>query len=284
MILPPIVLYYIFRYIPMPGVMLGFQQYTIAGFRGWVGFDNFIQLFNTYYFWESFRNSWVFVAFEYIFLVPAPIIFALLLNELRVKWYKRTVQTISTLPHFITWVVIAGIFIQLLSPSFGYVNMVIKALGGDAVAFLNKASWFPWLFTFMRAWKQVGYGSIIYLAALSGIDPQLYEAAVIDGASRIRQTWHVTLPGIRNTILVLFVLSFSGVLDGMFEPIFVLRNDMIRSTAEVLDTYTYTLGILRGRFSLATSVGLFKALISMVLLFTANFLSKKVTEDRRSIL
>jgi len=284
MILPPLVLYYVFRYVPMPGIMIGFQQYGLSGFKYWVGFRNFNVAFSTFFFWEAFRNSWVFVAFGYLFVTPSPIIFALLMNEIRIKWYKKSVQTISTLPHFITWVVIAGLFIQLLSPSTGYINLLIRFFGGQPIFFMSNAALFPWLFTFMRIWKNVGYSSIIYLAALSGIDPQLYEAAVIDGASRIKQVWHITLPGIRNTILVLVVLSFSSVLAGMFEPIFVLKNPMNRSTAEVLDTYIYSIGIIQGKFNIATAVGLFKALISMFLLFLANFLSKRVTEDGRSIL
>jgi len=284
MILPPLLLYYVFRYIPMPGIMLAFQRYGISGFKYWVGVENFQYVFNTPFFWRAFRNNWVFVFFSYAFVTPAPILFALLLNEIRVKWYKKTVQTISTLPNFVTWVVIAGIFIQLLSPSRGYVNYVIEFFGGEPIYFLSKPALFPWLFTFMRIWKGVGYSSIIYLAALAGVDPQLYEAAVIDGAGRLRQTWHVTLPGIRNTIVVLIVLSFASVLNGLFEPIFVLKNAYIESTAEILSTYIFNLGITRGKYYLATAIGLFKSSISMVLLFMANFLSKRVTEDGRSIL
>lgn len=268
----------------MPGIMLAFQRYTISGFKYWVGFENFKYVFNTPFFWRAFRNNWVFVAFSYVFITPAPILFALLLNEIRVRWYKKTVQTISTLPNFVTWVVIAGIFMQLLSPTRGYVNQLIEFFGGESIYFLSKPALFPWLFTFMRIWKGVGYSSIIYLAALAGVDPQLYEAAVIDGAGRLKQTWHVTLPGIRNTIVVLVVLSFSRVLNGMFEPIFVLKNAYIESTAEILSTYIYNLGITRGKYYLATAIGLFKSLISMFLLFMANFLSKRVTEDGRSIL
>lgn len=284
MILPPLLIYYVFRYIPMPGIMLAFQRYTISGFKYWVGFENFKYVFNTPFFWEAFRNNWVFVGFSYAFVTPAPIIFALLLNEIRVRWYKKTVQTISTLPNFVTWVVIAGIFMQLLSPSTGYVNYLIEFFGGESIYFLSKPALFPWLFTFMRIWKGVGYSAIIYLAALAGVDPQLYEAAVIDGAGKLRQTWHVTLPGIRNMIVVLVVLSFASVLSGLFEPIFVLKNAYIRSTAEILSTYIFNLGITRGKYYLATAIGLFKSLISMALLLMANFLSKKVTEDGRSIL
>ncbi|MBN2852040.1 MAG: sugar ABC transporter permease [Clostridia bacterium] len=284
MIATPLILYYIFHYIPMPGIIIGFQQYGLSGFKYWVGFNNFKTAFATFFFWEAFRNSWVFVAFGYIFVTPTPIIFALLMNEVRIKWFKKGVQTISTLPHFVTWVVIGGLFIQLLSPSTGYINLLIKFFGGQPIFFMSNAALFPWMFTFIRIWKNVGYSAIIYLAALSGIDPQLYEAAVIDGANKLRQVWHITLPGIRTTILVLVVLSFSSVLSGMFEPIFILKNSMNRSTAEVLDTYIYSVGIIQGKFNIATAVGLFKAVISMFLLFTANFLSKRVTEDGRSIL
>jgi len=284
MMLPPLVLYYVFKYIPMPGIMIGFQSYTLSGFHYWVGFSNFAKAFSTFFFWEAFRNSWVFVGFRYIFITPAPIIFALLMNEVRINWYKKTVQTVSTLPHFLTWVVVGGLFIQLLSPSTGYVNLLIKFFGGTPIFFMARAALFPWLFTLMRIWKGIGYSAIIYLAALSGIDPQLYEAAVIDGASKLKQVWHITLPGIKTTILVLLVLSFSHVLNGMFEPIFILKNPMNRSSSEILDTYIYSVGILQGKFNVATAVGLFKAGISMFLLFTANFLSKRVTEDGRSIL
>ena len=284
MMLPPLLLYYLFKYVPMPGIMIGFQNYTLSGFHYWVGFNNFAKAFSTFFFWEAFRNSWIFVGFRYIFITPSPIIFALLMNEIRVKWYKKSVQTISTLPHFLTWVVIGGLFIQLLSPSTGYVNLVIKFFGGEPIFFMARAALFPWLFTFMRIWKGIGYSAIIYLAALSGIDPQLYEASVIDGANKLKQVWHITIPGIKTTILVLLVLSFSRVLNGMFEPIFILKNDMNRRSSEILDTYIYSVGILQGKFNVATAVGLFKAGISMFLLFTANFLSKRVTEDRRSIL
>lgn len=284
MIAVPLVLYYVFRYIPMPGVIIAFQQYSLSGFKYWVGVNNFNTIFSTYFFWEAFRNNWVFVGFGYFFVTPSPIIFALLINEIRVRWYKKSVQTVSTLPNFVTWVVIGGLFIQLLSPSTGYVNLVIKFFGGTPIFFMSRSALFPWLFTFMRIWKGVGYGAIIYLAALSGIDPQLYEASVIDGANKLKQVWHITLPGIRNTILVLIVLSFSHVLKGFFEPIFILKNPMNRSRSEILDTYIYTIGILQGKFNIATAVGLFKSLISMFLLFFANFMSKRFTEDGRSIL
>ncbi|NSW90704.1 MAG: sugar ABC transporter permease [Firmicutes bacterium] len=283
MILPVVVWYIIFAYVPMPGIAIAFADFKVSGFKGWVGFDNFKFIFNLKFFWQSFFNTWVFVIYNYIFGFPAPIILALLLNELRHKYFKKFIQTISTLPNFISWVVVSGMWITLLSPSTGYVNYIIKALGGEPVYFLSKASMFPALFTFIRIWKGIGYSSIIYLAAIAGIDPELYESASIDGATRLQQSWHITLPGIKYTVLVIFVLSFTGVLN-LFEPIYVLKNPMIESTAEVLDTYIYSMGVVQARYPLATAMGLFKATISLALVLLSNFLSKKLTEDNRSIL
>jgi len=284
MIAPALILYFIFHYIPLPGIALAFADFRVGGFRGWVGLENFRYAFNLNFFWQSFINTWRFELLDYMFGFPAPIIFALLLNELRVKRFKKIVQTISTLPNFISWVVIGGIFISILSPSTGYVNALIKSLGGEPIYFLSKPKLFPWLFTFMRIWKGVGYGSIIYLAALSGLDPELYEAAVLDGAGRWKQIIHITLPGIKPTILIMFVLSFAGAMGGLFEPMYVLKNPMIAETAEVLDTYTYDVGLVKARYSLSTAIGVFKSTISLALILLTNFLSKKLTEDGKSIL
>ena len=175
-------------------------------------------------------------------------------------------------------------FISLLSPSTGYVNSVIRLFGGEPIYFLSKPRLFPWLFTLMRIWKGVGYGSIIYLAALAGVDPELYEATVIDGANRWQQTIHITLPGIKPTILIKFVLSFSGAMAGLFTPMYVLKNPMIAETAETLGTYTYNVGLIKARYSLSTAIGLFKSSISLVLIIITNIISRHMTEDGRSIL
>lgn len=283
MFLAPLIYYVVFHYIPMVGVVIAFADYRMSGFREWVGFKNFRFIFNLAFFWKSFWNTWFFVLLRYIFVFPAPIILALLMNEIRVGWAKKTVQTVSTLPHFLTWVIVGGIWMSLLSPSTGYVNQVIKALGGKPYFFMADAQLFPWLFTFLRIWKEVGFGTIIFLAALAGISPELYESAVMDGASRWQQTIHITLPSIMQVILVVFVLSFTGVLN-LFEPIYVLRNPHIQSTAEVLDTYVYDMGIVQARYSYATAVGLFKSSISLVMVLFANFLSRRFTEDKRGIL
>ncbi|NLC69219.1 MAG: sugar ABC transporter permease [Clostridiaceae bacterium] len=283
MIAPVFILCTIFHYIPLPGIALAFADFRISGFKEWVGFKNFQYIFNLNFFWDAFRNNWVFILLRYIFIFPSPVIFAILLNEIRSKIFKKAIQTISTLPHFISWVVIAGIFISILSPKTGYVNYAIQALGGKPIYFLSKPKLFPFLFTLMSIWKEVGYSAIIYLAALSGIDPELYEAAIIDGANRWKQTLYITLPGIKGTILVMFILSFAGIMGGLFEPIFVLKNPMIEETAEVLDTYIYDIGLVKAKYSLATAVGLFKSVISLVFVMAANVFSKLLTEDKKSI-
>lgn len=283
MFLVPLIYYVVFHYIPMAGVVIAFADYRMSGFREWVGFKNFRFIFNLAFFWKAFWNTWFFVLLRYLFVFPAPIVLALLMNEIRVAWAKKMVQTVSTLPHFLTWVIVGGIWISLLSPSTGYVNKLIEAFGGKPYFFMADAELFPWLFTFLRIWKEVGFGTIIFLAALAGINPELYESAVMDGATRWQQTIYITLPAIMQVILVVFVLSFTGVLN-LFEPIYVLRNPHIQSTAEVLDTYVYDMGIVQARYSYATAVGLFKSTISLVLVLFANYLSRRFTEDNRGIL
>ena len=283
MFLAPFVYFIVFHYVPMAGLALAFADFRIGGFRGWIGLENFRFLFNLHFFWKAFRNTWVFVLLRYLIVFPAPIILALFLNEIRNKAYKKTIQTLTTVPHFLTWVIIAGIWMSLLSPSHGYVNDIIAALGGEPIFFFSKAKLFPWIFTGIRVWKETGYAAIIYFASLATIDPELYESAVIDGANRRQQTFRITIPGISQMILVVFVLSFTNVLN-LFEPIFVLKNPMIDSTAEVLDTYVYTIGIVNARYSLATAMGLFKSTISLVLLIAANILSKRFTESGEGII
>ncbi len=279
----PFIYYIVFHYLPMVGVLMAFADYRPSGFRKWVGFDNFKFLFNLLYFWKAFRNTWYIVLLRYLFVFPAPIVLVLFLNEVRAPGFKKTVQTITVLPHFLTWVVIAGIWITLLSPTRGYINEIIKAFGGKPIFFFAKPALFPWLFTGIRIWKEVGYAAIIYLAALAGVNPELYESAVIDGANRWQQTMTITIPSIKQVILVLFVLSFTNVLN-LFEPIFVLKNPMIESTAEVLDTYVYTIGVVQARWPLATAMGLFKSTISLFFVIGANALSKRFTEDRQGII
>lgn len=286
MILPALLLTFLFRYVTMPfGLLMPFMDWRTSGFQGWAGLQHFQAMFKLHYFWQAFANQWVFIVLGYLFSFPAPIILALLLNEIRWKTYKKTVQTLTTLPHFVNWVVIGGIFVtNLLSPKYGFLNDIIRFFGGKPVYFMSLPWLFPWLFTIMRIWKGAGYSCIIYLAALAAIDTEQYEAAVVDGAGRWRQTWHVTLPGIRPTVVALLIMSFASVMGGLFEPILVLKNSMIDSTAEVLDTYIYAVGVVSGKYGIGAAAGLFKQVIDIILLLSVNFLSKHFTEDKRSIL
>ncbi len=283
MIAPAVILYTLFHYLPLPGVAIAFTKFNISGFQEWVGFDNFKFIFNLNNFWRAFLNNWKYIFLNYVFIFPASIILALLFNELRLMWFKKTIQTISILPHFVSWAVIGGIWMLLLSPSSGYINNVIKMFGGDPIYFFGNVRWFPFLYTFIAVWKGVGYGSIIYLAALSGINGELYEAAAIDGAGRWKQAVHITMPCLKPTILIMFVLSFASVLN-LFEPLYVLSNPLVQESAMVLDTYIYETGILKGRYDIATAMGLFKSTISLALVLLSNYLSTKLTEDGESIL
>ena len=284
MIAPALLLTLLFVYIPLPGKLIAFTDWRISGYQKWVGFANFRAIFKLDYFWNAFFNQWRLIFLGYLFGFPAPIILALLLNEVRAKSYKKIVQTITVLPNFINWVVVGSIFIALLSPRYGYVNDILQIIGLKPIYFLSKPKLYPFLFTAFRMWKGVGYSAIIYLAALSGVDPQLYEAAVIDGAGRLKQTQHITLPALAPTVIILFVLSMANVFAGYFEPALILKNPMISSRAEILDTYIYEVGLVRAKYSVGAAVGLFKTSIGMVLLFFANWLSKRITPDKRSIL
>ncbi len=283
MVLPAVILLTIFHYLPLPGVAIAFAKYNIGGFQEWVGFENFQYIFKLNNFWRAFLNNWMYVALNYVFIFPSSIILAILFNEVRIRPYKKFVQTISTLPHFLSWAVVGGIWMLLLSPSNGYINQIIEALGGEPIYFFANNTTFPLLYTVIAIWKSVGYNSIIYLAALSGIGLELYEAAAIDGAGRWKQTLHITLPGLKPTILVMFVLSFASILN-LFEPLYVLSNAMVRESSMVLDTYIFQSGIMQGRYDISTAMGLFKSTISLVLVLASNFLSKRLTEDGQSIL
>jgi putative aldouronate transport system permease protein len=285
MILPALLLTFLFKYVEMPfGFLMPFMDYRTSGFQGWAGLEHFRQMFRLHYFWQAFFNQWVFIIQYYLFLFPAPILLALMLNELRMKAFKKTVQTLTVLPHFVNWVVISGIFINLLSPKYGLVNDIIRFFGGEPIYFMSLPRLFPWLFTGMRLWKGVGYSTIIYLATLASVDPEQYEAAVVDGAGRLRQTWHVTLPGIRPTVVALLIMSFANIMGGLFEPILMLKNSMIDSTAEVLDTYIYAVGVVQGKYGIGAAAGMFEKAIDIVLLLVVNRLSRHLTEDKRSIL
>mgnify|MGYP002400176333 FL=1 len=284
MSLPFIILVLIFNYFPLVGWTMAFQNYkpTLPFFQQeWVGLEHFIRLFSDDRFYLVLRNTIAMSVLGLTFGFVVPIIFALLLNEVRVTFFKRTVQTISYLPHFVSWVVIAGIVKELLSVDNGVVNELLMTIGliDKPINFMAEGKYFWWILTFSDIWKETGWNAIIYLAAMSGIDPQLYEAAKVDGASRLRQIWHVTLPGIRPTILVLLVLSIGNLIRTGYERQMLLGNALVIEYSEVLDLYALNYGINLGNYSYGTAIGVFSSVISILLIIFANRLAKKFTDS-----
>lgn len=281
LLLPGIVFYLVFRYKPMYGILIAFKDYRFRlGIMGspWVGLAVFKELLGSKEFWLVFRNTVIISSYKLLFGFPAPIILALLLNEVRALAFKRTVQVISYLPYFISWVVLSGIFFQVLSPSAGPVNYVIKALTGRTLYFLGDPSLFRGTIVGLSVWKGVGWGAVIYLAALAGVNPELYEAAYIDGAGRWQRVVHITLPSILPVITILFILNVGSIVEDDFDQIFNLYRPVVYSVADVLSTYTYRKGLNEMRYSLATAVGLFQNVLAFLLVAVANLLSKRVGE------
>lgn len=283
LLLVPAVLYFlIFHYLPMYGVIISFKDYNFKkGILGsdWVGLENFKYMFglNDFYrvFWNSLCLSFLRLAFEF----PIPIILALLLNEISSKRFKKLTQTAIYLPHFISWAVIGGILVNFLSPTWGVVNDLIQRLGFDPIFFLGDPKYFRATAVISSVWKEAGWGTIIYLAAITGIDVEQYEAATVDGANRWQRLIHITLPNIKTTVILMLILRMGSIMSNGFEQIFTLQNTQNLSVSEVFETYTYRVGMLGGRFSFATTVGLFTSVISMIFLLTTNFISKKMGEE-----
>lgn len=273
LLLPGIVYLIIFKYIPMGGIIIAFKDYKFTqGIFGseWIGFENFRLLFESRDFYRVLFNSLYLSFLQLLFEFPAPIIVAILLNEIRHTAFKRVTQTIMYLPHFISWVVLAGMIINFLSPAGGWVNQLIGLFGHEPINFLLKADYFRTIIITAEVWKGVGWGTIIYLAAMTSIDPSLYEAATIDGAGRFQKIRFITLPGIANTIVILLVLKLGHILNNGFEQIFLLYTPATYAVADVFETYTYRIGLMSGRFSYATAVGLFKSVVGTVLILGSN--------------
>ena len=267
----------LFRYLPMWGVLTAFKRYNLyKGFWAseWIGFKYFHQFFTDMYFTRLLRNKILLSFYSILWGFPAPIILALLLNELKDGPFKRISQTISYLPHFISTVIIVGLMMQILA-SDGVVNKLIVLLGMEKINFFMEPKYFRTLYISSGIWQSVGWSSIIYLAAISGIDPQLYDAADIDGANKLRKARHITLPGISNTIVVLLILSIGSLLSVGFEKVYLLQNPAIYETSDIISTYVYRRGIIDGEFGYATAIGLFNSLVSFILLVFSNTLSKK---------
>ena len=282
-ILVPGVLYFmLFKYVPMFGLMIAFQDYKPhIGFMNspWVGLKHFERFFTEPQFWMLFKNTLLLAVYNLVFFFPLPIVLALMLNEVRKELFKRFIQTLMYLPHFVSWVVAVGIFYVLLTTEGGIVNELIARMGMGKIPFLLSEEWFRTMIISQSIWKEVGWGTIIFLAALSGVDLQLYEAARMDGAGRWRQLWHITLPAIRSTIVILFILRLGSFLDTGFEHIFLMLNSMNREVGEVFDTYVYMKGLTQAQYSYSAAVGLFKSLVGLVLVLGANWLAKKFGEE-----
>jgi putative aldouronate transport system permease protein len=282
LLVPAIVYYLVFKYVPMYGVIIAFKDFNFAkGILGsnWIGLENFKYLFSLNDFYKVFFNS-IFLSFlRLLWGFPLPIFLALMLNEMRSLRYKKILQTVVYLPHFISWVVLGGIIISFLSPSWGVVNYLIKAFGGEPIFFMAKAEYFRRIIVISDIWKGAGWGTIIYLAAITGISPELYEAAIVDGANKLQRLWYITLPCIRTTIVLCLILRMGSIMNNGFEQIFILQNSQNLSVSEVFETWVYRLGLLNGRFSFATTVGLFTSLVSLFFLLGADRIAKKMGEE-----
>ena len=279
--IPAIIYYIIFKYGPMYGIQLAFKDYKFRlGITGseWVGLQNFADLLQMQSFKEVFFNTIIISGYKLVFGFPAPIILALLLNEVRHKYFKKTIQTISYLPHFLSWVILAGMFTQILSPSIGPINILFKSIGIKPIYFLGEEKWFRSVLVSTGIWKGIGWGSIVYLAALSSISIELYEAAIIDGASRWKQAWYITLPSLMPVITIMLILAAGGIIDDDFDQIFNMYNDAVYSVGDVISTYTYRRGLVNMQYGFATAVSLFKNVISLVLIFITNLISRRINE------
>ncbi len=278
-LIPGLLFLFIFKYIPMGGIVIAFQDYKVTrGFFGseWVGLEHFQYLFQSTDFYRVLRNSILISVYRLVWGFPVPILLALMLNEMRSQGYKRTMQTILYLPHFISWVVVVGMVTNLLSPSTGIVNILIEAMGGQSVSFLTSPKYFRSILVITDIWKGAGWGTIIYMAAMAGIDPSYYEAAIIDGASRLQRIWYITLPCIASTIVVMLIMRTGSILNNGFEQVYLMQNALVSEVAEIFETYTYQVGIKEGRFSFASAVGIFQSVVGCILLFITNFTSKKI--------
>jgi putative aldouronate transport system permease protein len=278
LVLLPLLFFLVFRYLPMAGNVIAFRRFQPGGSifgEEWVGLRYVEMFISDPTFWKVFSNTLILGALTMLFCFPLPIVLALLLNEVRSRYFKRFVQTVSYLPHFLSVVIVAGMILQLTSLD-GTVNQVVRALGGTAIPFMQEADWFRTIYVSSEVWQTVGWGTILYLAALTTIDEELYEAARIDGANRWQQTWHVTLPSILPVTVTLLILNIGTFLAVGFEKILLLYNPLTYDTADVISTYLYRVGLESNNFSYATAIGLFEAIIGLTLIMSANALSRRL--------
>lgn len=278
LLVPGLLFLLIFKYTPMYGIIIAFQDFNIfEGIAGsaWVGLEQFHKLIQSSEFGQVFSNTLLISLYKIVLLFPIPIFVALFLNEVSKMWFKRSVQTIIYLPHFLSWVIVSGLFVNILSPSGGLVNQVIQWFGGDAISFMADNRFFRSVVVFTAGWKEVGWNAIIFIAAIAGIDQDQYEAAAIDGAGRIKQMFYITLPNIAPTIMLMLILRIGNLLDAGTEQILTMYNPVVYDTGDVIGTYVYRMGLGHMDYSFSTAVGLFNSVIGFSLLVSGNFLSKK---------
>ncbi|WP_234489890.1 MULTISPECIES: ABC transporter permease [Paenibacillus] len=277
MILPGFLYFVIFRYIPMGGLVIAFQEYDpFLGFLDspWTGLDNFHRLLTDPDLSMLLRNTLFLSGLNLFLFFPAPILLAILLGEVSKAWFRKSVQTIIYMPHFLSWVIVVNITVVLFATQDGGINNLFESLGYHRIEFLTDSHYFRAMYVLQNIWKESGWSAIIFLAALAGVNPMLYEAAVVDGASRWRQVWHITLPALKSTVTILFILRLGQVLDLGFEHILLIQNPVNLGVADVFDTYVYRNGVLQGNFSYSTTIGIFKSVIGLVLIILANRLAK----------
>ncbi|MDR0583426.1 MAG: ABC transporter permease subunit [Treponema sp.] len=282
MLLPAIAFYIIFRYVPIYGVTLAFKdfKFNLGILKSpWIGLETFKEIFSAPLFWRAFRNTLWLNILSLVVGFPMPIIFALLLNEINRPAYKRVVQTISYMPYFFSWVIIYGIIVTLTAKNTGIFNIIRSFLGEEQIVFLTNKGWWLFIFIVSDIWKNVGWSAILYLSALSAIDPELYEAAAIDGAGRWKSMIHITLPGIKSTIIILLILDIGSMISIGLEKPFMLSNTMVNDIGSVLSVYVYNLGIKNARYSFSTAVGLFQSVINFALIIGADYAAKALGED-----
>ncbi len=278
--LPPLAYYLVFQYAPMVGVLIAFKRYEILkGIWGspWAGLTYFRKYLSDPYFWRVARNTVLLNIYSLFWAFPAPVVLALLLNEVRSRRFRRLTQTVTYLPHFISTVVVVGMITNFLATG-GVANRLITALGGQAISFLVRPEWFRTIYISSGIWQEAGWGSIIYMSALAAIHPELYEAALVDGANRWQRMLHITLPGISSTVVVMFILQLGRIMDVGFEKVFLLYNGATYETADVISTYVYRVGLVGADFSYGTAVDLFKSLIGLVFVTAANAASRRIGE------
>ena len=278
LLLVPGILYFIcFHYLPIFQTKLAFEDFKFVGSNVWVGLKYFKELFASAAFLDVLRNTIIISSMKMILIFPVPIILSLLINEINSTGYRKYVQSVVFLPHFLSWVVIAGIFISLLSPSQGAINEIVKLVGAEPISFLTEKNWIRWMLVVSEMWRSAGWDSLFYIAAILRINQSLYEAARIDGAGRFKQMIHITLPELKPTIAVLFIMNLGFFMNAGFDQVFNLMNDSVISTIDILDTYVYRIGLINGEISYATAVGLFKGIVGIILIMVSHIVLKKKT-------